>query len=207
MNTWKSVAAVPAVLAALAFAGPLSCIREAKHDHQAHDHAGHPATSDASAATPAAKTYADAIQQLRAHMTSLDAILKSGEYDAVHKDSVAIGKIGDSLGALASAPGSPVPQDKVKDVTTAGAEIKAASRTFHKAAHDDDLATVKGEYARMGRLIDSLAQLQAGGTTAGHGGLSPAATASVYTCPHHPEVVSDKPGTCPKCEMKLVAKK
>lgn len=28
-----------------------------------------------------------------------------------------------------------------------------------------------------------------------------------YTCPHHPEVVQDKPGTCPKCNMKLVEKK
>lgn len=29
---------------------------------------------------------------------------------------------------------------------------------------------------------------------------------SVYTCPMHPEVVSDKPGKCPKCEMNLVLK-
>lgn len=28
----------------------------------------------------------------------------------------------------------------------------------------------------------------------------------LYTCPMHPEVVSDKPGTCPKCGMKLVEK-
>jgi len=28
----------------------------------------------------------------------------------------------------------------------------------------------------------------------------------IYTCPMHPEVISDKPGTCPKCNMELVKK-
>jgi hypothetical protein len=27
-----------------------------------------------------------------------------------------------------------------------------------------------------------------------------------YSCPMHPEVQSDQPGTCPKCGMKLVEK-
>lgn len=39
-------------------------------------------------------------------------------------------------------------------------------------------------------------------------GTSPADPAATeYTCPHHPEVVSDKPGVCPKCKMDLVPKK
>ena len=29
----------------------------------------------------------------------------------------------------------------------------------------------------------------------------------VYTCPMHPEVITDKPGKCPKCGMTLVKKK
>ena len=28
-----------------------------------------------------------------------------------------------------------------------------------------------------------------------------------YTCPMHPEVITDHPGNCPKCGMKLVPKK
>lgn len=31
-------------------------------------------------------------------------------------------------------------------------------------------------------------------------------TATVYTCKMHPEVISDKPGKCPKCGMDLVKK-
>lgn len=29
---------------------------------------------------------------------------------------------------------------------------------------------------------------------------------TTYTCPMHPEVISDKPGTCPECKMDLVEK-
>ena len=36
--------------------------------------------------------------------------------------------------------------------------------------------------------------------------LLPAETHTVYTCPMHPEVLSDKPGTCPQCKMDLVVK-
>jgi hypothetical protein len=31
-------------------------------------------------------------------------------------------------------------------------------------------------------------------------------SAKTYTCPMHPDVVSDKPGKCPKCGMQLQLK-
>ncbi|MBZ4407625.1 hypothetical protein K8640_05345 [Myxococcus sp. XM-1-1-1] len=35
----------------------------------------------------------------------------------------------------------------------------------------------------------------------------PDAGTPLYTCPMHPEVQSDKPGVCPKCNMKLTPAK
>lgn len=59
---------------------------------------------------------------------------------------------------------------------------------------------------------DSMGSMKMGGDSSM--GSSPAATmpatmpaAMNYTCTMHPEVVSDKPGKCPKCGMDLVAKK
>ena len=133
----------------------------APHDHAAGGHSGHAAPSDppdAAAGAPAARDYADAVAQLRARLASLDAIIASGDHDAVHKDCVAAGRLGNALGALAAAPGSPVPQDQVADVTASGKELAAAARSLHTAAHDDDLATVKKDRARMGQLVDSLAR-------------------------------------------------
>ncbi len=36
--------------------------------------------------------------------------------------------------------------------------------------------------------------------------VSDSTVTKTYTCPMHPEVISDKPGECPKCGMDLILK-
>ena len=47
---------------------------------------------------------------------------------------------------------------------------------------------------------------QTGTDTVPHGKMGKVSR-TVYTCSMHPEVISGKPGKCPKCGMTLVAKK
>ena len=47
----------------------------------------------------------------------------------------------------------------------------------------------------------------AGGPPQSAPATAPGATTVQYTCPMHKEVVSNQPGKCPKCGMKLVPKK
>lgn len=42
--------------------------------------------------------------------------------------------------------------------------------------------------------------------TSGQSGNAARQPPTIYTCPMHPEVISDKPGRCPKCGMTLVPK-
>ena len=165
MNFLKSSVGTSMVVAIVALTLPVSCAKQADHDHMQHDHTDHDAmshhhhdaASDESSAVMA-HSYADAVKQMQARMTSLDAIMKSGKYDEVHNDSEAIRKLCNSIGDLAAAQNSPVPKDKVKEVTDTATELSAAARSFHGASHDEDLPQVKEHYAHMKRLVDSLAQ-------------------------------------------------
>ena len=66
---------------------------------------------------------------------------------------------------------------------------------------------LSAERERLAPLVDAppdktlafVAEMDMGEPDVGAGG------ALIYTCPMHPEVVSDEPGRCPSCGMKLIA--
>jgi FtsP/CotA-like multicopper oxidase with cupredoxin domain len=98
--------------------------------------------------------------------------------------------------------------------------FSAAADRFETLRHAPELAAERdGLGAWLGSPPDKVLALVAelGDLTAGHahgahghGGHTPGAEGTVeapaaYVCPMHPEVVSDQPGRCPRCGMKLLA--
>jgi hypothetical protein len=65
------------------------------------------------------------------------------------------------------------------------------------ARHPAHPAAQEGYSAALGSLADDAKHDAPEGSRA---------EATIYVCPMHPEVVSNAPGTCPKCGMKLVPK-
>jgi hypothetical protein len=70
-------------------------------------------------------------------------------------------------------------------------------------------AALPGAFAAPPPDVPAPSEAPQGAGHAQHGRstAAPDAGATVYTCPMHPEVRSSKPGSCPKCGMKLVPAK
>jgi hypothetical protein len=61
--------------------------------------------------------------------------------------------------------------------------------------------------AQIAMLLACIGVLAGAGCAKTEPAGSGASATTKYTCPMHPEVLQDKPGSCPKCGMKLVEKK
>lgn len=65
----------------------------------------------------------------------------------------------------------------------------------------------EGDCMDMSGKMDKCSMMEKGAKSSTHTNHEKHDMAMVYTCPMHPEVISDKPGKCPKCGMDLVEKK
>jgi FtsP/CotA-like multicopper oxidase with cupredoxin domain len=86
--------------------------------------------------------------------------------------------------------------------TVTGAPVAAASRTFDALRTDPELVAERaGMAAVLERAPDKTLAFVASMPLL-YGEAMP--EASAYTCPMHPEIVSDEPGSCPICGMRLM---
>jgi len=82
--------------------------------------------------------------------------------------------------------------------------ISLPNTTSQKEEKESDIITKKGTYACPMHCEGDKTYDESGKCPVC--GMFLKEVSTEYTCPMHPEVVSDKPGTCPKCKMNLVPK-
>lgn len=136
---------------------------------------------------------------VQVHHAELDRVVGSGKLGDVHLHAFAIRDL------VAAMP------RKSKGLSKGAlGKLKAEVKAMRKLAADLDAAGDAGDAGKTKALMTDLdaalkrvAVIYPEGTLAGGGAVR---TGVVYTCTMHPEVMSDKPGKCPKCGMTLVVK-
>jgi hypothetical protein len=143
----------------------------------------------------------------------------SADPHAAHRQSTAVdhSQHGAAQHVVASAPSAPA-----MDHSAHGAAAATRSPSPAAPRSNSEMQRLRPESNLQPDAFDAPAPASvaeaakaSGGGHAGHGtvdhsqhGASSSTTpsAGLYVCPMHPEVTSEKPGTCPKCGMDLVKK-
>lgn len=114
-------------------------------------------------------------------------------------------------GCVSSAPPQALPPNHPANPDAPEAALAAPSQTLAAAQPSSMPSTDESMPAMAGMQHDGMQGMSHDmpGMTHAKPSSQPTSTqaATVYTCKMHPEIISDKPGKCPKCNMKLVPKK
>ena len=78
--------------------------------------------------------------------------------------------------------------------------VAALADRLDKSGDANDQAATEANFAKLQKVLNEIGSLYPDSA-------AKSSAAIQYTCPMHEEVVQDSPGKCPKCGMKLVAKK
>ncbi|HWC61903.1 MAG TPA: heavy metal-binding domain-containing protein [Verrucomicrobiae bacterium] len=143
-------------------------------------------------------TAAGIFKEVKEHEEELGKTVAAKKLDDVHHLAFAIRDLVNAL------------PDKSKDLDSEKMGKLKANAKFIAALADrldksGDANDQAGTEANFKKLQDILKQVRA---LYPESATKSSAEATVqYTCAMHPEVMQDSPGNCPKCGMKLVAKK
>jgi len=151
--------------------------------------------------TPARKTKnpAESWGAIKSLRLELDGLLASGKLEKVHHIAYAIRDLVAGMPDISSG----LSGEGMADLRVEVQVVRRLASRLDEAGDAGDSAKVKSLAARLDTELGKIAALYpAGALNASRPG-----PAAVYTCPMHPEVLSNQPGRCPKCGMDLVVKK
>ena len=175
-------------------------------------------TTGAPVVTPPPTSNAE-IQRLRPASTLKNDPFDMPAQSAVAETEKAIQGSGDEGLARGITPGQdrenpPTPAPAIRDIPAQGSTSAPAMDHSQHGGQRTPAAQPRAQ--SPGTTSPAMDHTQHGGQSApaaqprsqsrGTSSTAQPAAATIYTCPMHPEVTSDKPGTCPKCGMALVKK-
>lgn len=105
----------------------------------------------------------------------------------------------------ALSPNHPASPDATEAALPTPSQALAAAQPYSMPSTDESMPAMAGmQHGSMHGMSHGMT-----GMTHAKPSSQPASTqaATLYTCKMHPEIISDKPGKCPKCNMQLVQKK
>ena len=129
----------------------------------------------------------------------LNEVVKSGNLEIVHKYAYAISDLSKEL--LKRTTDKDLSEKQMSNVKTAVQRIGEIATALDEYGDKKDQANTEKQLEKFNKLIDFIDSQYSESINKDNKENKPMAT--IYTCPMHPEVQSDKPGNCPKCGMKL----
>jgi hypothetical protein len=130
-------------------------------------------------------------KEIHSHHMELSEVVKNKTLAEVHHHAFAIRDLANALPAKAAA-------EKKKQVEGTTKSIARLAEDLDASGDANDQAKTEANLKKLDGLVKAL-ETSFGIKSGGDAVLQ-------YTCPMHPEVVQDKPGNCPKCNMELVEK-
>ncbi|MBI3849185.1 MAG: transporter [Verrucomicrobia bacterium] len=142
-------------------------------------------------------TAAGILKEVKEHEEELGKIITDKKLNKVHEVAF---EIRDLVNALPNK-SKDLPADKLSKVKANAKFVASLADRLDKSGDANDQAGTETNFKKLQDLLKQIRALYPDSASK-----SSAAATVQYTCKMDKEVVQDRPGNCPKCDMKLIAK-